>query len=329
MQALVVQPDGPAAVVCREWPTPQPSAGEVLVQVRFAALNRNDAMLLDERGELGGPCVIGADGAGRIVDVGEGVDPDRLGEEVVILPTLDWGDDEAAPADGFGLLGYPRQGTHAEYVAIPAENAFTKPATIDWVHAAALPLAGLTAWRAVITKARARSGATLLVSGASGGVATLAIQIASGVGAAVHVTASTQTGLDHALHLGASGGTVRSEGWADRLRAEAGEFDAVIDGGGASWVDLVGLLRRGGTLVTFGRSASSRAELDVFDVFWRHITIAGTSLGTSAEFQDLLDHVAAASWRPTIDRVLPLRDGALAYEALDGAHLGKVVLQIS
>lgn len=325
MKALIVEPSGPAPVRYGDWPDPEVPAGWALVAVRAAGLNRNDALLIRDRSTFTEPTVIGADGAGTVVAAGAGVDPTWVGRDVVVLPSLDWGPAEAAQGEDFTILGHPTQGTFAEMVAVPAENLFEKPTRLSWLEAAALPLAGLTAWRAVVTKARVGAGDRVLVTGASGGVSTFAIQIAGALGAEVFVTTSTEAKLRHALSLGATAGVVRIEGWEGRLE---GGFDAVIDSAAADWTSLLALLRSGGRLVSLGRTAQGEAQLDAFDLFWRQLTIAGTSMGSPSEFGALLDHVRTASWAPVVDQVVALSDGARAFEVLAGPHFGKVVLDM-
>lgn len=325
MKALIVEPHGPAPVRYGDWPDPDVRPGWALVAVRAAALNRNDAMLVEERETFERAHVIGGDGAGIVVGVGDGVDPAWVSREVVVLPSLGWGPSEEVQAPGFGLLGYPIQGTFAEVVSVPAENLFAKPARLSWHEAATLPLAGVTAWRATVTKAQAGPGRRLLVTGASGGVSTFVVQIAAALGAEVSVTTSSEDKLERLLALGASAGVVRSEGWPDRLE---GGFDAIIDSAAADWPVLLGLLRPGGRLVSLGRTAQGFAEVDAFALFWRQLTITGTSMGSPAEFGALLDHVASATWSPVVDEVFPLADGARAFASLDAPHFGKVVLDI-
>lgn len=324
MKALIVDPSrGAEPFRYGDWPDPVVKPGWAKVRVRAAALNRNDLLLADERHEWDGPHVLGADLSGVVTELGEGVDAALEGAEVVALPSLAWGPDEEAPAAGFGLLGFPIQGGQAEYVVVPAENLYPKPAGLSWEEAAALPLAGLTAWRAVVTKARAGAGSRLLVTGASGGVSTFAVQIAVSAGAEVHVTTSTDEKLEQALALGAAGGVVRRGDWAAEL---AGPFDAVVDSAGVEVPTLLATLRRGGRLVMLGRTAEGEARFEVGDLFWRQLSILGTSMGSPSEFAALLEQVERAGWRPVIDRSYSLEDGAAAYARMAESHFGKVVL---
>ncbi|MCY9786119.1 zinc-binding dehydrogenase [Nocardiopsis sp. EMB25] len=329
MQAIVTQPqDSGVPVRFQKWSDPRINAGHVLVRVRRAALNRNDAMLVDRRADLGGPRVLGSDGAGTVVEVGSGVLEAAPGDDVVILPSLRWGPREDAQGPDFEILGYPTAGTHAEYILVPEENVFVKPPELEWDEAAALPLAGLTAWRALITRGGLKEGERVLVTGAAGGVASYLVQIAAALGAQVWVTSGREDAIRTAVKLGAVGGVVRSGDWPGELAASTGgPFDLVVDSAGASWDALVGLLRPGGRMVVLGRTADHGATLDVHGVFWSQVSILGSSMGGPREFADLLSHVAKHDWRPVVDRVIPMSEPVEAYRALnDPGRFGKVVL---
>lgn len=330
MRAAVVDPDpaAPGVRLAEDWPVPRPGAGEVRVRVLRAGLNRMDAMNVADRARFGAPAIIGSDGAGLVDQLGAGVTGWSAGDEVVLSPSIGWGDDPRVQAADYEILGDERPGTQAQYVVVPAENVFAKPASLSWEEAAALPMAGLTAWRAVVTRGEVGSGQRVLVTGASGGVASYAVQIAAALGARVFVTTSSQDKLDRALAIGAEGGVVRGR---DDLAALAGRVDGfhrVIDASGADWPSLVAALRPGGILVNVGRLAAEVGEVPVRLLFWRQVDVRGSSMGTGAEFAALLRHVAGAAWRPAIDSVMPMREVAVAYERLDAAHFGNVVLDL-
>jgi NADPH:quinone reductase-like Zn-dependent oxidoreductase len=174
----------PSGLVACTLPDPQPGPGEVRVDLVAAAVNRRD-WWIRTGGRVRLPVVLGSDGAGVVSAIGDGVRGVAVGDEVVIDPALEWGDDEEAPGAGFRILGVPDQGTYAERIVVAAAQLRPRPARLSWIEAAALPLAGLTAWRATVTHARARPGRTLLVPGAGGGVATVIVQIAAAHGARV------------------------------------------------------------------------------------------------------------------------------------------------
>jgi zinc-binding alcohol dehydrogenase/oxidoreductase len=186
MHAGVVLPEGPDAVrFATDVPDPRPGPGQVRVRISHAALNANDLMIVADRASLGAPAVIGSDGVGQVDEVGEGIEAAGVGDHVVILPSLHWGDDVDRPSPAFEILGHPTPGTHAQYTVVPADNVRPVPAAWSPADAAALPLAGLTAWRALTTRGRLAEGEALLVTGASGGVATFLIALGRDLGATV------------------------------------------------------------------------------------------------------------------------------------------------
>jgi zinc-binding alcohol dehydrogenase/oxidoreductase len=317
---------GPEGLVPIELPDPEPGPGEARVDLVAAALNRRD-WWIRKGGKVALPVVLGSDGAGVVSAVGPGVEDVEVGDEVVINPSLDWGDAEDAAGQDFRILGVPDQGTYAERIVVSASQLRPRPHAYTWIEAAAMPLAGLTAWRAVVTHGEAWPGRSLLVPGAGGGVATFVIQIATALGARVLVTSSSAEKLERARRLGADGGAnYREADWPERL----GPVDAVVDSvGGASWPGALRALRPGGRLISFGDTQGEVAEVDLARVYLSWIRIQGTTMGSPREFDSLLRHVAGARWRPVVDTVFPLRDAAAAHERLDAEdRFGKIVLVI-
>jgi NADPH:quinone reductase-like Zn-dependent oxidoreductase len=344
MRAVVLHPDpfrSPLSV--QDWPRPVVPPGWVLVRLKRAALNRLDEMTVRDRSDFNSPVVIGSDGAGVIVELGPGTnghpDPQRpgatrrvhVGDEVLVSPSLWWGDDESAPGPDYEILGAPTQGTHAQYVAVPVENVYPKPVNLTWDEAAALPLAGMTAWRALVTRGRLRTGETVVIAAASSGVGAYAIQVAAALGARViAVTGSADKALA-VKTLGADEVVLRTgDDFAERLHAATGgRADLSLDPTGALWQPLLAATRPGGRLVAVGQMASPQATVRVQTVYWRQVDILGSSMGSPADFAALLDHVAAHSWRPVIDSVLPLSAIEAAYERLDAPErIGKVLLDV-
>ncbi len=316
-----------SALEWTDWPDPVSGPGWVTVKVLAAALNRNDAMNVDERELRPGRTVIGADGAGVVAEVGDGIEGIVVGDAVVILPSLWWGDIEAHPGPGFEILGDTTAGTFAEYVSVPAENVYRCPERLSWAHAAALPLAGVTAWRALVTQGGLRQGQRLLVTGASGGVATFAIQIADAVGAEVHVTTSSESKLDDAAALGAKAGVVRDPGWESAL-LDLGPFDVVLDSAGASWPLLVKALAPGGTLVSIGRTTKEQADVPIRELFLGQRRILGSTMGSPRQFAALLDHITDSDWEPLVDSTFAFSAPDDAFARLDHrSRVGKVVLE--
>lgn len=317
---------GPRHLVPAERRDPEPRPGEVCVDLVAAALNHRDRWL-----RIGGtaslPAVLGSDGAGVVSALGEDVEGIAVGEEVVINPALDWGESEEAPASGFRILGVPDQGTYAERIVVAAYQVRAKPPAYSWLEAAALPLAGLTAWRAVVTHAEAGPGRTILVPGAGGGVATFAVQIAAARGARVLVTSSSAEKIDRARKLGAEGGAdYRDPDWPEQVAP----VDVVVDSVGAPvWEGALRALRLGGRLVNFGDTARAEAHLKLAKLYFGHLRIQGTTMGSPREFDALLEHVNGAAWRPVIDSVFPLAEAAAANARLEEPdRFGKIVLAI-
>ncbi len=312
---------------------PVAGAGEVVVEVVAAALNHRDPWVWTAPGYCTLPVTLGSDGAGVVAAVGEGVEGLQPGDEVVINPTLNWDEGRDVPGPDFDILGAPTDGTFAEKVRLPAGNVVARPARLSWEESAALPLGGLTAWRALFTCGKVTASDRVLVTGASGGVSSFLVQLAAAAGASVTVTTSSEAKRQRALSLGAGAAVMHTDPqWPQAVLAAAGgPLDVVIDSyGGPSWAAALPLLRWGGTLVTFGDTGGSTTTLEVADVYWNWRTIKGSSMGSPEDFKALLGHVSTAKWRPVIDSVFPL---AALVEAADRLaapdRYGKVVVQVS
>jgi zinc-binding alcohol dehydrogenase/oxidoreductase len=317
---------GPEGLVLAELPDPQPGSGEVRVDLVAAALNRRK-WWIRTGGKVRLPAILGSDGAGVVSAVGPGVEGVSVGEEVVIYPGVGWGDTDNAAAECFTLVGVPGQGTYAEQIVVRAEQVRPRPPGWSWLETAALPVAALTAWRALVTCAQAGPDKTVLVTGAGGGVATFAIQIGAALEARILVTMSSREKLERARALGAADGANYGDpGWPDRVRP----VDAVIDSvGGDVWRGALASLRAGGVLVTFGDTGGELGSIPIADFFFRYLRVQGTTLGSPREFDALLAHCAEATWRPTIDSVYPLAETAKAHERLEAPdRFGKVLLAI-
>ena len=325
------EPGGPEVLVLEDVPDLAPGAGEVVVDLKAAALNRRDVFVRKGVAKVPLPLTPGSDGAGVVSAVGAGVAGAAEGDEVIILPSLAWGDDQRFPGPRFRILGGPDQGTYAQQIVIPAENVFPKPERLSWHEAAALPLAGLTAWRALFSRARVQPGETVLVIGIGGGVATFALHLAKAAGCRVVVTSSSDEKLEKAAALGADVGvnyaTAGDEWPAAVKEANGGGVDAVIDSVGSTWAGSVDSCAPGGRVVVFGGTGGGKVEMMVRPVTLGQVSILGTTMGSPAEFGQLLSAVDTQSWVPVIDSVRPLAEAAAAHEREEaGAHFGKLVL---
>jgi zinc-binding alcohol dehydrogenase/oxidoreductase len=299
-------------------PDPVPGPGEVIVELRAAALNRRDLLVCGGTYPFPLPLTPGSDGAGVRRDTGE---------EVVIYPSLDWGDREEAFGPEHQILGGPRDGTYAELVAVPAANVFPKPARLSWDEAAALPLAGLTAYRALFSRGRLRAGETVLVLGAGSGVSTFAVQLAAQAGARVLVTSSSDEKIERSRELGATDGVnYATQLWVAWVQ-EHGGVDVVIDSVGSTWPQSLECLRPGGRVVVFGATGGTEATLAVRPFYFGQLSLLGTMMGSPADFAGLLDAVDRGDWSPVVDSVVPLAEAGAALERMSaGDHFGKLVL---
>ena len=332
MKAVVLEElGGPDNLKIMEVDTPEPGPGEARVKLKNSALNRRDYWITIGRyPRTSLPCIAGSDGAGVVDAVGEGVDAGMIGREVVVYPAREWGDSEAVSGPDFRVLGMPDQGTFAEYICCPATDVYDKPAHLNWEQAAAVPLAGLTAWRAVVTQAEVQAGQTVLVTGAGSGVSTFAIQWASVLGAQVYVTSGSEEKIEKARSIGALGGiSYRQENYHKALRKQAGGFNAIIDSaGGDDLNNLLGTLRPAGRFVFFGATLGVPSiGLEIPRLFFNQTRIQGTMMGSNAEFQAMLDFVAENNIEPVVDRALPMSEAVAAHKLLESfGQMGKVVL---
>ncbi|WP_209122693.1 zinc-binding dehydrogenase [Alkalihalobacillus sp. BA299] len=334
MKAIVIREiGGPEKLVLEDVPTPEPSRGEVVIQLQYAAMNRRDVFV--RKGQYPGikfPATPGADGAGVVYAIGEGVLNVALGDEVVINPALNWGDNPRYYTKDFSIVGVPTNGTHAQYVKVPAENVFPKPQYLSWKEAAALPLGGLTAYRALFTRGNIQQGETVLIPGVGGGVATFLVQMAVAAGAKVYVTSGDDQKIEKAKQLGAVDGVnYRTENWSKQLRAMIGEgVDISIDTiGGPTFNELVTLAKHGSRIVTFGATTGPVPNLLMPKVFLKQIDILGTTMGSPEEFQQMLSFYEKQQIRPVIDATFPLEHIAEAHTYMEkGNQFGKIVIEI-
>ena len=323
MHAVIMDEFGTAAVLRPgEIRGPATRPGWVTVALRASALNWHDVLV--RQGRYGSPLphIIGADGAGVRTDTGE---------DVVVLPSLHWGERDEAPSSGWEILGDHTPGTYAELVSVPADCLAPKPRGLNWAEAAALPLVGVTTYRALFVRGRLQKGESMLVIGAGGGIATMAIALAVAAGASITVTSSSTETIEHAVSAGAKGGVLHSErDWPVHARAmspnNAG-FDLILDPVGR-WDESVRALRPGGRLVVLGANAAQTAPMDVRSFYFGQFDLLGTTMGSSRNFADLLDMMDRCAVRaPVIDRVFPLDRAAEAHEYLEGGRtFGKCVL---
>ncbi len=330
MRALRIESIGKTSLA--EVPDPVPAPGEALVDLRAAALNHRDVWIkLGQYAGLKFPCIPGSDGAGVVRSVGAGVDPAWVGREVVIYPGIDWGASEGAQAAKFSILGLPRDGTLAQRVAVPAVQLSPKPAHLGWEEAAALPLAGLTGWRALVSRSRLAPGERVLVTGIGGGVALFVLQFAVASGNEAWVTSSSDDKIARAVALGAKGGfRYDRDGWAGAASKAPGLFDVIVDSaGGPGFGSLIDLAAPGGRVSFYGATRGNVPEVALRKIFWRQISLLGTSMGSPADWSAMMDFVARHRVKPVVSDVFPLERAAEAFDLMEaGRQFGKIVVRI-
>jgi NADPH:quinone reductase-like Zn-dependent oxidoreductase len=340
MKAVIFsQHGGPEVLEYTEAPDPQIKANEVLIEVRACALNHLDVWV---RGGLPGmkiamPHILGNDVAGVAREVGELVTWVKAGDEVMIQPGVSCGHcaeclsgrDNMCPE--YEIIGSGRDGGYAELLAVPGVNVIPKPKILSWPEAAGLPLVTLTAWHMLVTQARLQPGEDVLVHAAGSGVGSLGIQIAKLFGARVIATASSAEKLAKARELGADE-TVdyTRDDWPKEVRrlTDRRGVDVVFEHtGAATWPGSLVSLRKGGRLVTCGATSGFDAHTDLRQVFFRHLTILGSMMGSKAELLSAMKFIESGRIRAVVDRTLPLSEARQAHELMeDRAQFGKLVL---
>lgn len=333
MKAIVLHELGAAEnLKLEEVPDPQAGAGEAVVRLKAAALNHRDVFIWQKLyPNIKLPAILGSDGAGVVASVGEDVDQSLIGKEVVIEPGLDWGPSDEIQSKSYRILGMPEDGTYAEMIKIPAANLHEKPAHLTFEEAAALPLAGLTAYRSVVTRAQVKAGDTALVTGVGGGVATFAAQIAKTLGARVFVTSGSDEKLERAKELGAEGGAnYKNADWGKMItELTGGGPNVVIDSAGGDALETaVKIIKPAGRIVFYG-ATTGLAKIDLYRCFFKQLTLMGTTMGSPREFAAFLKLYGEAKLHPAIDQVFPLAEAAAAHRRMnEGGQFGKIVLKI-
>ena len=290
----------------------------VVVKLMAAAVNHRDVFIT--QGLYAGiktPVILGSDGAGEY-----------RGRRVLLYPALEWGDRPTHQGKSFRVLGMPENGTFAEQIAIPRKNLFPMPDHLDWQQGAALPLAGLTAWRTLFSRCRLKKGEKVLITGIGGGVALTALQFALAAGAEVTVTSGSEGKLEKARALGAHHtANYREEGWDKRLKQAVGGFDVVVDSAaGDAFPLLVGLANPGARIGIYGGTLGKVGGLSLQPVFWKQISILGSTMGSPQEFGKMLKFVGQHRIVPVVDSIFDLKDGNAGLERMEkGEQFGKIV----
>lgn len=307
---------------------PEVSGDECLIKISCAALNRRDQWIRE--GMYPGiqfGTVLGSDGCG-IVEEGPA---EWIGKEVIINPNVDWGTDPLAQSATYSVLGMPTNGTLAAYIKVPSHRLHEKPAHLSAEEAAALPLAGLTAFRATITKGGSEKGKKILVTGAGGGVSQFAIAFGLASGADVYVTSGSEDKINRAVRMGVKAGfNYKEENWP-KLAVTHGGFDAIIDSAGGNQLNnYLKVVKPGGRIVMYGSTTGHPEKLDVFRLFWSQAQIMGSTMGNDEEFAEMIRWVNAFQITPTIDKVFSVEEYLQAFDRFKAPDsFGKIVVKLS
>lgn len=329
MKALLLE-KGKATVHYTDVEKPKPQKDEILVRIKAAALNHRDVYIT--QGLYPGivyPVILGSDGVGVVESVGEDVAADWIDKAVIINPGIGWTNDPLVQPKNYSILGMPTNGCLAEYIVVKADRIQPKPEHLSYEEAAALPLAGLTAYRALFTKANCCSQDQVLISGIGGGVALMAFQFACATGAKVFVTSGSDTKIQKAIALGAQGGvSYKEEGWHKTLLELSGKgFDVIIDSaGGEGFSKFLDLANMGGRIAFYGGTRGN-FKVNPQKMFWKQISMFGSTMGNDQEFNEMIQFVNINKIKPVVEKCWKLSEGAMAFDYMNQAkQFGKIVL---
>jgi zinc-binding alcohol dehydrogenase/oxidoreductase len=328
VQAVRIHEDGgPDVLVLEEVSDPSPGPGEILIRLRASALNHLDVWIRKGLPSVPKPRILGADGSGVVESLGEGVTGFEPGQPVVINPGVE-------AADGaIHVIGEHGDGTNAQLISVPATNVYPIPDGLSFEEAAAFPLVFETAYRMLVTRAHLQAGEWVLLWGIGSGVSTAGLAIAKALGARTIVTSSSDAKLARARELGADATVNHADGDVKAAVKEvtAGHgADVVIDHvGEATWRTSLDVAAREGRVAVCGATSGPNPPAALHRVWWKQLTILGSTMGTKADFEGAYDLIASGRARPVVDEVVPLAEIRAAHERLEaGEQLGKIVLTI-
>ena len=328
MRAVRIHEDGgPEVLVLEDVPDPAPAAGEVLVRLHASALNHLDVWIRKGLPSVPKPRILGADGAGVVEALGDGVSGFELGDRVVLNPGVEAG------GGAIHVIGEHGDGTNAEQIAVPATNVYPIPDGLSFAEAAAFPLVFETAYRMLVTRAHLRPGEWVLLWGIGGGVSTAGLAIAKALGGRTIVTSSSDEKLARARELGADATVNHVSGDVKAVVKEATGgrgADVVVEHvGEATWRTSLDVAAREGRIAVCGATSGPNPPAALHRIWWKQLTILGSTMGTKVDFEGAYELVASGRARPVVDEVVPLEQVRAAHERLEaGEQLGKIVLEI-
>ncbi|SDD52922.1 NADPH:quinone reductase [Algoriphagus faecimaris] len=308
------------------------SVGEnqVKIKIKAAALNHRDEWC--RQGlypNLKDGVILGSDGSGTISELGSNVTSLQVNQEVIVNPAMNWGQNQKVQGKDFQILGMPSHGTLAEEIVVDADRVHTKPTHLSWEEAAALPLAGLTAYRALVYQGQIQTREKVLVTGFGGGVAQFATQFALALGGEVYVSSSSPEKINKALALGVKDGfNYKNQNWTSEALEKTAGFDLIVDGAvGDTLNDLIKVASPGGRIVFYGATLGNPGKIEARKIFWNQLKLMGSTMGSDRDFKDMLDLVTQKQIKPIVDQVFSFSHAAKAFDRMKaGDQMGKIVL---
>lgn len=330
MQGIILNRQIEPKIELIEVPDPVLKSGEALIRIKAAALNHRDEWCRQGLyANLVDGVILGSDGAGIVEKVFDEADSSWIGKAVIIHPGMNWGPNQKAQSKAFKIVGMPENGTLAEYLAVPVDRLHEKPSHLNWEEAAALPLAGVTAYRALVYQGDVQAGDQVLITGIGGGVAQFAAQFAKAKGAILSVSSSRSAKLEKAKSNGADFlFNYLEPDWTSKAIDATGGFDLIIDGAAGDTLNqLITVCRPGGKIVFYGATMGNPGKIEARKVFWNQLKIMGSTMGSDQDFLEMLALVQEKEIHPVIDQVFPLAKAEEAFDRMKaGDQLGKIVL---
>ncbi|MCA0968985.1 zinc-binding dehydrogenase [Halobacillus litoralis] len=330
MKAIVHEgKDGFEGLSVQNVEEPSVSENEVKIKVKAAGMNRRDVAVVTKRHKgASEPLIPGSDASGIVVKTGEHVTRFAVGDEVIVNPGLGWKHNSDAPPEGFEIVGLPDHGTFAEYYTCTDEHVEKKPGHLSFEEAAVLPLAALTAYRALFTKGKLKEGQTVMLPGIGSGVLTCALLFAKAVGARVIVTSRSEEKLSKAKELGADVAVLTEHDWAEELKGET--VDLLLESiGKATFEKSLGIIRKGGTIVTFGATTEDEVTFNIRQFFYGQYQLLGSTMGSAEELKEMLTFVEEHQIKPQLDRTFNLDDYQHAFQYIQQSeNFGKIGFKV-
>ena len=321
-------------LVIEDSPKPVVGDADALINIKYAALNHRDLWIA--KGMYRGiklPVVLGSDCSGIIEDKGKNVNEFNIGDEVIVNPSLNWGVSELFKSNEFKILGLPDNGTLEEYISIDKSKVYKKPAHLNLMQASAIPLAGLSAYRAAVVKGDVSKEKKVLITGIGGGVSTFAFIFAVCFGAQIFVTSGDENKIKKAVGLGAKDGiNYKNENWdKDLLEKNMDGFDLIIDGTGGDTISkCLNVINPGGRIVNYGATAGNTDNFEIRKIFWKQAMLIGTTMGSDKDFLNMVRFINEKGIAPVVDKVYDIENICDAFDRMDKSEqLGKIIVKIS